>query len=44
MIADAPRIKEVENEEGGEGGDSSKVVYRELRGKEDIKNYVKGLL
>jgi len=40
MLADAPKPEKVKNDESGK----NKVVHRELKTKEDIKNYVKGII
>ena len=44
MIADAPRTKELPKDEFGNEIDTSKVVTQNLSTKEDIKNYIKGLM
>ena len=44
MIADAPRTKDLPTDENGNVIDESKVEHRELKTKEDIKNYIKGML
>lgn len=41
MLADMARTKPTHNE--GDKG-KGKIVHRELKTKEDIKNYVKGLI
>ena len=42
MVADAARIKDQEDGENSDDGGS--VKRRELKTKDDIKNYVKGLM
>lgn len=44
MIADAPRSKDLPTDENGNVIDESKIEHRELKTKEDIKNYIKGML
>lgn len=44
MIADAPRTKDLPKDENSNVIDESKVEHRELKTKEDIKNYIKGML
>ena len=44
MIADAPRTKELPTDENGNVIDESKIEHHELNTKEDIKNYIKGML
>lgn len=41
MLADAARIESVKKEGGGDDGTTQ---VRELKNKEDIKNYLKGLM
>lgn len=48
MLADMTRTKPIPEEEKGEDGlpkpKGGKIVHRELKTKDDIKNYVKGLI
>ena len=44
MIADAPRTKDLPKDENGNVIDDSKIERHELKTKEDIKNYIKGML
>ena len=48
MVADAARIKDLDTENNEESGSDEagggKVEHRELKTKEDIKNYIKGLM
>lgn len=47
MVADAARVKDLDSDNGESGSEeagSGKVERRELKTKEDIKNYVKGLI
>ena len=45
MLADAARIKDNPTEEtGDESASTGEVVHRELKTKEDIKNYLKGMM
>lgn len=47
MVADAARIKDIDTENNGESVSDEaggKVEHRELKTKEDIKNYIKGLI
>lgn len=45
MLADAARIKDNPAEENGdESASTGEVVHRELKTKEDIKNYLKGMM
>ena len=47
MVADAARLKDQEDGENGGGNSENaggKVERRELKTKEDIKNYIKGLM
>lgn len=44
MIADAPRTKDLPTDENGKPIDESKIERRELKTKEDIKNYIKGII
>lgn len=41
MVADAARMRDPEDKDQEDGG---KVEHRELKTKEDIKNYIKGLM
>jgi hypothetical protein len=41
MLADAARMRDDDNEDGGDG---KPVVHRELSTKEDIKKYIKGII
>lgn len=43
MLADAARIKEVSETENTEGA-TVEVEHRELKTKDDIKNYLKGMM
>jgi hypothetical protein len=42
MIADAPRISP--KKQGGDEDSGKEVIHRELKSKEDIKNYIKGII
>lgn len=44
MIADAPRSKDLPTDEDGNVIDGSKIERHELKTKEDIKNYIKGII
>lgn len=44
MIADAPRSKDLPTDEDGNVIDKSKIERHELKTKEDIKNYIKGII
>ena len=47
MVADAARVKDLDMENVESGSDENgggKVERRELKTKEDIKNYIKGLI
>ena len=44
MIADAPRSKDLPTDEDGNVIDESKIERLELKTKEDIKNYIKGII
>lgn len=44
MIADAPRTRELTKDENGNIIDEGKIERHELKTKEDIKNYIKGML
>ena len=44
MIADAPRSKDLPTDEDGNVIDESKIERHELKKKEDIKNYIKGII
>lgn len=44
MIADAPRSKDLPTDEDGNVIDESKIGRHELKTKEDIKNYIKGII
>lgn len=44
IIADAPRSKDLPRDEDGNIIDEDKIVTQELTSKEDIKNYLKGLM
>ena len=48
MVADAARVKDLDTDNNGESGseeaECGKVEHRELKTKEDIKNYIKGLI
>lgn len=44
MIADAPRSKDLPTDEDGNVMDESKIKRHELKTKEDIKNYIKGII
>lgn len=44
MIADAPRAKELQLDEDGNPIDESQLNIPELTTKEDIKNYLKGIM
>lgn len=47
MVADAARVKDLDTDNNGESGSEAgggKVEHRELKTKEDIKNYIKGLI
>ena len=44
MIADAPRSKDLPTDEDGNVIDESKIELHELKTKEDIKNYIKGII
>jgi hypothetical protein len=44
MIADAPRSKDLPTDEDGNVIDESKIERHELNTKEDIKNYIKGII
>jgi hypothetical protein len=43
MLQDAARIKDDPTKDDEDGG-SGEVIHKELKTKEDIKNYVKGLM
>ncbi len=38
------RTKNIDDDAGGTEGKGGEVIHRELKTKEDIKNYVKGIL
>lgn len=47
MLDDSARSVKTNNTDddaGGAGGKGGEVIHRELKTKEDIKNYVKGIL
>lgn len=44
MVSDAPRTKELPKDEEGNAIDDSKIVHQTLSTKEDIKNYIKGII
>lgn len=44
MIADAPRSKDLPTDEDGNVIDENKIERHELKTKEDIKNYIKGII
>lgn len=44
MIADAPRTEDAPTDDEGKPIDESKVIHRELKTKDDIKNYIKGII
>lgn len=44
MIADAPRSKDLPTDEDGNVIDESMIERHELKTKEDIKNYIKGII
>lgn len=44
MVADAARVKDLDNVDGENEVDSEKIERRELKTKKDIENYIKGLI
>lgn len=42
MLTDALKTKSVPKDENGKPGD--KIIRRDLKTKEDIKNYIKGII
>ena len=44
MLADLSRPDEIKLDENGEPKKEEKYIRRELKTKEDIKNYIKGII
>jgi len=44
MLDDSARSVKTNNTDDDAGGKGGEVIHRELKTKEDIKNYVKGIL
>lgn len=44
ILADAARISDPDDKDEDQDQNNGKVEHRELKTKEDIKNYIKGLM
>jgi len=44
MLADLLRPAEIQTDENGQPIKQEKIIHRELKTKDDIKNYIKGII
>lgn len=44
MLADSLRPAEIKTDENGNPIQEEKIIHRELKTKDDIKNYIKGII